>query len=83
MRSSRTLRRALLRARRDTGFLAAGIPLHLALASQWVWGVTIVVKANAWAVVPIPFALFVVGVPALTVVQRHRYRVLLGVDVPG
>ncbi|MER6284938.1 sensor histidine kinase [Streptomyces sviceus] len=82
MRSSRTLRRALLRARRDTGFVAAGIPLHLALASQWVWGVTIVVKANAWAVVPIPFALFLVGVPALTVVQRHRYRALLGVDVP-
>jgi signal transduction histidine kinase len=62
--------------------VAAGIPLHLALASQWVWGVTIVVKANAWAVVPIPFALFLVGVPALTVVQRHRYRALLGVDVP-
>jgi signal transduction histidine kinase len=62
--------------------VAAGIPLHLALASQWVWGVTIVVKANAWAVVPIPFALFVVGLPALTVVQRHRYRALLGVDVP-
>ncbi|MFI6495369.1 histidine kinase [Streptomyces sp. NPDC050564] len=82
MRSSWTLRRALLRARRDTGFVAAGIPLHLALASQWVWGVTIVVKANAWAVVPIPFALFLVGVPALTVVQRHRYRALLGVDVP-
>ncbi|MGQ4388529.1 histidine kinase [Streptomyces sp. SAS_270] len=82
MRSYRTLRRALLRAGRDTGFVAAGIPLHLALASQWVWGVTIVVKANAWAVVPIPFALFVVGVPALTVVQRHRYRALLGMDVP-
>ncbi|MFJ4206422.1 histidine kinase [Streptomyces sviceus] len=82
MRSSRALRRALLRARRDTGFVAAGIPLHLALASQWVCGVTIVVKANAWAVVPIPFALFLVGVPALTVVQRHRYRALLGVDVP-
>ncbi|MFE9097787.1 histidine kinase [Streptomyces sp. NPDC007264] len=82
MRSSRTLRRALLRARRDTGFVAAGIPLHLALASQWVWGVAIVLKANAWAVVPIPFALFLVGVPALTVVQRHRYRALLGVDVP-
>ncbi|MET7698938.1 histidine kinase [Streptomyces sp. NPDC005485] len=82
MRSSRLLRRVLLRARRDTGFVAAGIPLHLALASQWVWGVTIVVKANAWAVVPIPFALFLVGVPALTVVQRHRYRALLGVDVP-
>jgi len=82
MRSFRTLRRVLLRARRDTGFAAAGIPLHLALASQWVWGVTIVVKANAWAVVPIPFALFLVGVPALTVVQRHRYRALLGVDVP-
>ncbi|SFG91482.1 Putative sensor [Streptomyces mirabilis] len=62
--------------------MAAGIPLHLALASQWVWAVTIVVKANAWAVVPIPFALFLVGVPALTVVQRHRYRALLGVDVP-
>ncbi|MFI6565963.1 histidine kinase [Streptomyces sp. NPDC050534] len=82
MKSSRTLRRALLRGRRDTGFVAAGIPLHLALASQWVWGVTIVVKANAWAVVPIPFVLFLVGVPALTVVQRHRYRALLGVDVP-
>ncbi|KUN73562.1 histidine kinase [Streptomyces canus] len=82
MRSFRTLRRALLRARRDTGFVAAGIPLHLALASQWVWGVTIVMKANAWAVVPIPFALFLAGVPALTVVQRHRYRALLGVDVP-
>ncbi|MGW2641441.1 sensor histidine kinase [Streptomyces sp. NPDC001348] len=82
MRSSRTLRRALLRARRDTVFLAAGIPLHLAPASLWVWGVTIVVKANAWAVVPIPFALFVVGVPALTVLQRHRCRALLRVDVP-
>ncbi|CAG7649693.1 sensor histidine kinase [Actinacidiphila bryophytorum] len=82
MRNFRTLRRAFLRARRDTGFVAAGIPLHLALASQWVWGVTIVLKANAWAVVPIPFALFLVGIPTLTAVQRHRCRALLGVDVP-
>ncbi|MFF4017651.1 histidine kinase [Streptomyces sp. NPDC001843] len=82
MRSSQPLRRAFLRARRDTGFVAAGIPLHLALTSLWVWGVTIVVKANAWALVPVPFALFLVGVPTLTVVQRHRYRALLGVDIP-
>ncbi|MFF4401211.1 histidine kinase [Streptomyces sp. NPDC001480] len=82
MRISRTLRRASLRARRDTGFVAVGIPLHLALVPLWSWGVTAVVEANAWAVVPMPFALFLVGVPTLTVVQRHRYRALLGVDVP-
>ncbi|MEU6554048.1 histidine kinase [Streptomyces sp. NPDC046915] len=81
MRTSRTLRRASLRARRDTGFVAAGIPLHLALVPLWSWGVTSVVEANAWAVVPIPFALFLVVAPTLTVVQRIRYRSLLGVEV--
>ncbi|MEW2497058.1 histidine kinase [Streptomyces nodosus] len=76
------LRRASRRARRDTGFLAAGIPAHLALVPLWSWAAAIVPKANAWDVATVPCALILVGVPALTAVQRHRYRALLGVGVP-
>ncbi|MEV7415427.1 sensor histidine kinase [Streptomyces sp. NPDC089919] len=80
MKISRALRRRVVRVRRDTGFLAAGIPLHLALVPLWSW-LASAVTSRAWPWVPLPFALLLLGVPVLTAVQRRRYRVLLGVEV--
>ena len=76
----RALRRRALRVRRDTGFLAAGIPLHLALVPLWSWMAS-AVKYRVWPVLPLPFALILLGVLVLTAVQRRRYRALLGVEV--
>ncbi|MEW2488597.1 sensor histidine kinase [Streptomyces sp. NPDC048411] len=76
----RALRRRVVRVRRDTGFLAAGIPLHLALVPLWSWMAS-VANSRAWPVLPLPFVLILLGVLALTAVQRRRYRVLLGVEI--
>ncbi|MDX3195722.1 histidine kinase [Streptomyces sp. MN03-5084-2B] len=77
------LRRAVLRARRDTGFLAAGVLPHLALVPVWTWAVTTVDRTGNWLLAgSVSAALVLLGAPVLTVVQRARYRVLLGVDVP-
>ena len=76
----RALRRRVVRVRRDTGFLAAGIPLHLALVPLWSWMAS-AATSRAWPGLPLPFVLILLGVVALTAVQRRRYRVLLGVEI--
>ncbi|MFF8773035.1 sensor histidine kinase [Kitasatospora sp. NPDC015120] len=77
------LRRTVLRARRDTGFLAAGVLPHLALVPVWAWAATTTARTGDWLLtVPVSAALVLLGTPVLTAVQRARYRVLIGVDVP-
>ncbi|MFD7730426.1 sensor histidine kinase [Kitasatospora phosalacinea] len=77
------LRRAVRRAQRDTGFLAAGVLPHLALVPVWSWAATVTAKTGDWRLtVPVSAALVLLGAPALTAVQRARYRALIGVDVP-
>ncbi|MBB1154406.1 MULTISPECIES: sensor histidine kinase [Amycolatopsis] len=77
------LSRAVLRARRDTGFLAAGVLPHLALVPGWAWAAATVARTGSWLLaVSVPAALVLLGSPVLTAVQRARYRVLIGVDVP-
>ncbi|MFD8481562.1 histidine kinase [Kitasatospora sp. NPDC059673] len=70
------------RARRDTGFLATGVPLHLALVPVWAWAATTTARTGNWALtLPVSVALVLSGVPVLTAVQRYRHRALLGVDI--
>ncbi|MFC1438971.1 histidine kinase [Streptacidiphilus sp. N1-10] len=77
------LRRSVLRARRDAGFLAAGVLPHLGLVPVWSWGLTITAETGNWPLtLPVSVALILLGVPVLTAVQRARYRVLLGVFLP-
>lgn len=77
------LRRPALRARRDTCFLAAGVLPHLALAPVWAWAATTTARTGNWLLtVSLSAALVLLGTPVLTAVQRARYRVLIGVDVP-
>jgi signal transduction histidine kinase len=77
------LRRSALRVLRDTGFLAAGVPPHLALVPVWSWGATAAAETGNWALALIASgALILLGVPVLTAVQRYRHRALLGVDIP-
>ncbi|MFB9927657.1 sensor histidine kinase [Amycolatopsis halotolerans] len=77
------LSRAVLRARRDTGFLAAGVLPHLALVPGWAWAAATAARTGNWLLaVSVPAALVLLGSPVLTAVQRARYRVLIGVDVP-
>ncbi|MFJ8164208.1 sensor histidine kinase [Streptomyces sp. NPDC096136] len=76
----RALRRRVVRVRRDTASLAAGVPLHLALVPLWSWMAS-AAKSRAWPVLPLPFVLILLGVLVLTAVQRRRYRVLLGVEI--
>jgi len=77
------LRRAVLRARRDTGFLAAGVLPHLALVPVWAWGAATVARTGDWLLVlSVSVTLILLGTPALTAAQRARYRTLIGVDIP-
>ncbi|MFF2625895.1 sensor histidine kinase [Kitasatospora griseola] len=77
------LRRTVLRAQRDTGFLAAGVLPHLALVPVWSWAATTTARTGNWLLtVSVSAALVLLGTPVLTAVQRARYRVLMGVDVP-
>ncbi|MFE7192342.1 histidine kinase [Kitasatospora sp. NPDC057541] len=77
------LRRTVLRARRDTGFLAAGVLPHLALVPVWSWAATTTARTGNWLLtVSVSAALVLLGAPVLTAVQRARHRVLIGVDVP-
>ncbi|MGV9298603.1 sensor histidine kinase [Amycolatopsis sp. NPDC003676] len=77
------LSRAVLRARRDTGFLAAGVLPHLALVPVWAWAAATVARTGNWLLaVSVSAALVLLGSPVLTAVQRARYRMLIGVDVP-
>ncbi|OKI99886.1 sensor histidine kinase [Kitasatospora sp. CB01950] len=76
------LGRLARRARRDTGFLATGVPVHLALVPVWAWGATTTARTGNWALtLPVSAALVLGGVPVLTAVQRYRHRALLGVDI--
>ncbi|WP_037569176.1 sensor histidine kinase [Phaeacidiphilus oryzae] len=78
-----SLRRSALRARRDSGFLAAGVLPHLALVPVWAWAATTTAETGNWPLtVPLSVGLALFGAPVLTGVQRARYRMLLGVDVP-
>ncbi|MFI9329903.1 sensor histidine kinase [Kitasatospora sp. NPDC052868] len=77
------LRRTVLRAQRDTGFLATGVLPHLALVPVWAWAATTTARTGNWLLtVSVSAALVLFGSPVLTAVQRARYRVLIGVDVP-
>ncbi len=77
------LSRAVLRARRDTGFLAAGVLPHLALVPVWAWAAVTATRTENWLLTgPMSAALVLLGTPVLTAVQRVRYRALIGVDVP-
>ena len=77
------LRRTVLRAQRDTGFLAAGVLPHLALVPVWSWAATTTARTGNWLLtVSVSAALVLLGTPVLTAVQRARHRVLIGVDVP-
>ncbi|MGW4395874.1 sensor histidine kinase [Amycolatopsis nivea] len=77
------LSRAVLRARRDTGFLAAGVLPHLALMPVWAWATVTATRTENWLLTgPVSAALVLLGAPVLTAVQRARCRVLLGVDIP-
>ena len=72
------LRRTVLRARRDTGFLAAGVLPHLALVPVWAWAATTTARTGNWLLtVSVSAALVLLGTPVLTAVQRARYRVLI------
>ncbi|MFB7911241.1 sensor histidine kinase [Kitasatospora sp. NPDC056076] len=76
------LGRLARRARRDTGFLATGVPLHLALVPVWAWGAATIARTGDWALVlPVSVALVLSVAPMLTMVQRYRHRALLGVDI--
>ncbi|MFD7415903.1 sensor histidine kinase [Kitasatospora purpeofusca] len=77
------LRRSVLRARRDAGFLAAGVLPHLGLVPVWSWGLTTSVEAGHWPLaLPVSAAVILLCVPVLTAVQRARHRALLGVFLP-
>ncbi|WP_413229674.1 histidine kinase [Kitasatospora purpeofusca] len=77
------LRRSVLRARRDAGFLAAGVLPHLGLIPVWSWGVATSAQAGNWPLaLPTSVAVILLGVPVLTAVQRARHRALLGVFLP-
>ncbi|MFE0459559.1 histidine kinase [Kitasatospora sp. NPDC058965] len=77
------LRRSVLRARRDTGFLAAGVLPHLGLIPVWSWGVANTAETGSRLfALPVSAALILLAVPVLTAVQRARYRALLGVFLP-
>ncbi|MFB7379939.1 sensor histidine kinase [Kitasatospora purpeofusca] len=77
------LRRSVLRARRDAGFLAAGVLPHLGLVPVWSWGATTSVQGGDRPVgLAASVAVILLGVPVLTAVQRARHRALLGVFHP-
>ncbi|RKE17300.1 histidine kinase [Streptomyces sp. TLI_171] len=77
------LRRTVLRARRDTGFIAAGVLPHLALVPVWSWAAATTARTGNWVLtVSVSAVLVLLAAPVLTAVQRVRYRVLIGVDVP-
>ncbi|RKT17121.1 signal transduction histidine kinase [Streptomyces sp. 1114.5] len=73
----------MLRAQRDTGFLAAGVLPHLALVPVWAWAAATTARTGDWLLtVSVSAALVLLVTPMLTAVQRARCRVLIGVDVP-
>ncbi|MFJ9411544.1 sensor histidine kinase [Streptomyces sp. NPDC101393] len=82
------LHRALGRLRRDTGFLATGVPLHL-LTPLLLWWIVILVSrtvagtsSDAPVILIAPAVLLGIAGYALTEAQRRRFRALCGVDLP-
>jgi signal transduction histidine kinase len=73
-------RRIMAVARRDSAFLAAGLPLHLVAVPLWTWFFACMLAAPAAA--PVPVVLLLGGSLALTAAQRWRYRALLDVSLP-
>lgn len=77
------LRRALVRARRNTVFLLTGVPLHLAATPVWGSGAAITATTRAPGVLPVAAVIILLGTSALSAVQRRRHRSLLGMAIPG
>ncbi|BCJ33934.1 hypothetical protein Athai_14370 [Actinocatenispora thailandica] len=77
-------------AGRRTAFVAAGLPLHLAVVPLWLWLVgTLAALVPAATLRPallplaaLPVLLALVVTPLLTAGQRRRYRALVGRDLP-
>jgi signal transduction histidine kinase len=74
-------RRDLGRARHNAAFLAAGLPVHLAVALLWLWLVGCALGAPA--AVPLPVAALLVVTPALTAAERWRCRALAETVIPA
>jgi signal transduction histidine kinase len=72
--------RAAIKAKRDTVFLAAGVPLHLAFAPMWI--TLLVPKRKALGLGVTLVLLMPLLTLALTSAQRLRYRGLRGMTVP-
>ena len=75
------LGRPFRRAGHRTAFVAAGLPLHLAVVPLWLWLLG-TMAALVPAVTPLPVLLTLAVTPLLTVGQRRRYRALVGKDLP-
>jgi signal transduction histidine kinase len=82
------LRRALGRLRRDIGFIAAGVPLHLVTPLLLLWALTLVIRtvagtsSDAPVIFLAPASLLIIAGYGLTEAQRQRFRALCGVDLP-
>jgi signal transduction histidine kinase len=74
-------RRDLGRARRNAAFLAAGLPLHLAVALLWLWLAGCALRVPV--ATPLPAAALLVVTPALTAAERWRYRALAETVIPA
>lgn len=88
MTISPRLRRALGRLRRDVGFIAAGLPLHLVTPLLLLWililtGRTVAgTSFEAPVILLAPTGLLVIAGYGLTEAQRWRFRALCGVHLP-
>ena len=88
MTISPRLRRALGRLRRDVGFIAAGLPLHL-VTPPLLWWILILTgrtvagtSFEAPVILLAPTGLLVIAGYGLTEAQRWRFRALCGVHLP-
>ncbi|MFG2895368.1 sensor histidine kinase [Streptomyces sp. NPDC048248] len=88
MTISPRFRRALGRLRRDVGFIAAGVPLHLVTPLLLLWililaGRTVAgTSSDAPVILLAPTGLLITAGYGLTEAQRWRFRALCGVDLP-
>ncbi|GIL31101.1 sensor histidine kinase [Actinocatenispora comari] len=85
MQLTTRLQRVLVRPFRGAGhrtaFVAAGLPLHLAVVPLWLWLLG-TMAALVPAVAALPVLLTLVVTPLLTAGQRRRYRAFVGHDLP-
>ncbi|MFH8572859.1 sensor histidine kinase [Streptomyces sp. NPDC017993] len=88
MTISPRLRRALGRLRRDVGFIAAGVPLHLITPLLLLWILILASRTvagtsfEAPVILLAPTGLLIIAGYGLTEAQRWRFRALCGVDLP-